>query len=114
MTLPPEPRFAEILPANDLISGADIRSSGVVALFKTEPLLAGKCAALLMKDAGCTFPRLPLLQEHVRRFAEGRHLRPLVGASTMHGHGERSLAPGHATGPLGLGGQRSVGGKSAQ
>ena len=59
VTLPPEPRFAEILPAHDLISGADIKSSGVVALFKTEPLLAGKCAALLMKDAGCTFPQCP-------------------------------------------------------
>ena len=55
----PEPRFAEILPVHDLISGADIRSSGVVALFKTEPLLVGKCAALLMKDAGCTFPQCP-------------------------------------------------------
>jgi hypothetical protein len=53
--LPPEPRYAEILPANDLISGAEIKSSGIVALFKTEPLLAGKCAALLMKDEGCTF-----------------------------------------------------------
>ena len=54
--LPPVPRYAEILPAHDLISGADIKSSGVVSLFKTEPLLAGKCAALLMKDEGCTFP----------------------------------------------------------
>ena len=53
--LPPEPRYAEILPSNDLISGAEIRQNGVVALFKTEPLLAGKCAALLMKDQGCTF-----------------------------------------------------------
>ena len=59
VTLPPEPRYAEILPVHDLISGADIRSSGVVALFKTEPLLVGKCAALLMKDVGCTFPQCP-------------------------------------------------------
>ena len=114
MTLPPEPRYAEILPANDLISGADIKSSGVVALFKTEPLLAGKCAALLMKDDRLHFPSVPLLQEHVRRLAEGRHVRPLVGASAVHGHGECSLAPWHASGPLGLGGQQSVGRESAQ
>ena len=59
VTLQPEPRFAEILHKNDLMSAGDIRSSGVVALFKTEPLLAGKCAALLMKDVGCTFPGCP-------------------------------------------------------
>ena len=53
--LPPVPRYAEILPANDLISGSEIKQHGVVSLFKTEPLLAGKCAALLMKDEGCTF-----------------------------------------------------------
>ena len=54
--LPPEPRYAEILHKNDLMSGGDIKSFGVVELFKTEPLLAGKCAALLVKDIGCTFP----------------------------------------------------------
>ena len=58
-TLPPEPRFAEILNKNDLMSAADIRSLGVVTLFKSEPLLAGKCAALLMKDVGCTFAGCP-------------------------------------------------------
>jgi len=56
VTLPPEPRYAEILPSNDLISGSDIRQHGIVSLFKTEPLLAGKCAAMLMKDEGCIFP----------------------------------------------------------
>jgi hypothetical protein len=59
VTLPPEPRFAEILNKQDLMSAADIRSLGVVELFKTEPLLVGKCAALLMKDVGCTFPNCP-------------------------------------------------------
>ena len=54
--LPPEPRYAEIAHRNDLMSAGDIRSFGVVELFKSEPLLAGECAALLMKDIGCIFP----------------------------------------------------------
>ena len=57
--LPPEPRYAEILHKSDLMSASDIRSLGAVALIKSEPLLAGKCAALLMKDLGCTFPGCP-------------------------------------------------------
>ena len=56
---PPELRFAEILHKNDLMPAADIISRGVVALFKSEPLLAGKCAAMLMKDVGRTFPGCP-------------------------------------------------------
>ena len=59
VTLPPEPRYAEILPAHDLMSGADIKSYGVVALFKTEPLLVGKCVAVLMRDTGCVYPQCP-------------------------------------------------------
>ena len=112
--IPPEPRFAEILHKNDLMSAADIRSLGVVALFKSEPLLAGKCAALQTADEGrrSHLPRLPVLQGA----AEHRHLRSLVGAPTptVHGLCDCSLAPGHATGTLGLGGQRSVGAKPAR
>ena len=47
VTLPPEPRYAEILPSNDLISGAEIRQNGVVALFRLFRVreLAGKSSS---------------------------------------------------------------------
>ena len=31
----------------------------MAALFKSEPLLTGHCAALLMKDVGCDYERCP-------------------------------------------------------
>ena len=57
--LPPGPRKAGILPAGELLPGAEIKSRNVVFLFKSEPLLNGQCAALLVKDEGCTWEKCP-------------------------------------------------------
>ena len=53
--LPPPPRKAGILADSELLSGDDIRSMGVVTLFKTEPMLKGKCTALYVRETGCTW-----------------------------------------------------------
>ena len=53
--LPPPPRKAGLLADSELLSGDDIRSMGVVTLFKTEPMLKGKCTALYVREAGCTW-----------------------------------------------------------
>lgn len=53
--LPPAPRFGNILPRHELISGPEVKSLGVVGLFQSEPILAGKCAALLVREDGCDF-----------------------------------------------------------
>ena len=58
--LPPGPRHAGILPASELLPGMEIKSRGVVNLFKAEPLLTGHCAALLMKDVSCDCKSRPL------------------------------------------------------
>ena len=48
-SLPPPPRKAGVLPDSELLSGDDIRSGGVIALFKTEPLLNRKCVAFYLR-----------------------------------------------------------------
>ena len=52
-TLPPPPRMAGVLPDSELLSSDDIRNGGVIALFKTEPLLNRKCVAFYLRKDGC-------------------------------------------------------------
>ena len=55
--LPPPPRKAGLLPDSELISGDEIRAANVVALFKTEPMLKGRCTALYVRDTGCIWDK---------------------------------------------------------
>ena len=51
--MPPPPPKASILPDSELLSDDDIRSGGVIELFKTEPLLNRKCVAFYLREGGC-------------------------------------------------------------
>ena len=64
--LPPPPRKAGLLADSELLSGDAIRALGVVTLFKTEPMLKGKCTALYVRDTGCTWDKCNYLS--VRKF----------------------------------------------
>ena len=55
--LPPPPRKAGVLADAELLSGDTIRSLGVVAPFKSEPMLKGKCTAFYVRDTGCTWDK---------------------------------------------------------
>ena len=45
LSLPPAPRFGNVLQQHELMSGEDIREQRLLPLFKAEPLLDGKCLA---------------------------------------------------------------------
>ena len=108
--LPPEPRFAEILHKQDLMSAADIRSLGVVDLFKTEPLLVGKCAALLMKDVGCTFPNCPYCTSSLIELPKADTCDVLSALRRCMGAANARSRPGTPRGRLdSVGSDKSVG-----
>ena len=99
------------------MSAAEIRSLGVVALFKSEPLLAGKCAAMLMKDIGCTFPGCPYCKKTLMELLKTdlcdltSALRRCMGTATAR---SRPGTPRGRSGSVGsdrsVGSQRSDGG----
>ena len=45
-SLPPPPRFGNVLPQNELVSGDEVKAQGLMPMFKAEPLLNGKCLGL--------------------------------------------------------------------
>ena len=49
----PPPRKAGILQDPELISNGIVKSLSVVSLFRTEPLLKGKCCAYCVREDGC-------------------------------------------------------------
>ena len=55
--LPPPPRKAGLLADSELLSGDEIRAAGVVTLFRTEPMLKGKCTAFYVRDTGCIWDK---------------------------------------------------------
>ena len=56
-SLPPAPpRFGNVLPQRELMSGDKIKAQGLMPMFKAEPLLNGKCLALYLRRDGCTCP----------------------------------------------------------
>ena len=87
-TLPPSPRKASVLPDCELISSDDVRNLGVIPLFKSEPLLAGKCVALYIKQGGCTYPKCMFCLRALREAASidpkdlAQALRRTIGSTS--------------------------------
>ena len=92
VTLLPEPRRADILPERGLMSAPEIKQLGVIGLFKSEPLLVGKCAALLLKDVGCTYPGCPYCKTSYAELPKTdlcdltSALRRCMGSASAHSH----------------------------
>ena len=108
-TLPPPPRKAGVLPDSELLSSDDIRSGGVIALFKTEPLLNRKCVAFYLREDGCSHAVCSSCLHSLREAPSldpsdvAQALRRTVGSSTARsragtpgGRRERSDSAGSA------------------
>ena len=110
--LPPPPRKAGLLADSELLSGDDIRSTGVVTLFKTEPILKGKCTALYVRETGCTCDKMQLLRRITERCGEhGPEISRTGGAARdrLIKRAQPAGDAGRTTRALGLGRQRHFG-----
>ena len=118
--LPPGPRKAGVLPDSELLSGDEIRAGDVVTLFKTEPMLKGKCTAFYVRDTGCSWDKCGYCTASLRDAAStdpgdlAQALRRSIGSA---GARSRSGTPGERRGrsdsagsATSAGSQRSDGG----
>ena len=117
ISMPPPPRKAGILPDSELLSGDDIRNGGVLALFKTEPILNRKCVAFYLREQRLHTRKVQLLPAFTERGREHRPERCRAGLAAHDRLVERAKPPrnaGRAARTLGLGWQRLVGRQPVQ
>ena len=116
--LPPPPRFGEVLPANELWTGEAIKAQNLMPLFKAEPLLAGTCMGLYLRQDGCTWDNCNFCMKSMRDASKTdpadleRALRRCCGTSSTR---ERTSTPGRgrsdsAGSASSVGSQNSTGG----
>ena len=65
-TLPPPPRFGNVLRQDELMSGEAVEEQGLMPMFKSEPLLNGKCIALYLRRDGCTYGNCGFCKKSLR------------------------------------------------
>ena len=65
-TLPPPPRFGNVLPQNELMSGDEVKAQGLMPMFKSEPLFTGKYLVLYLRRGGCTYGNCGFCKKSIR------------------------------------------------
>ena len=118
--LPPGPRKAGVLPESELLTGDEIRAGDVVTLFKTEPMLKGKCTAFYVRDTGCIWDKCNYCTASLRDAAStdprdlAQALRRSIGSSGARSRpptpGDRRGRSDSAGSATSVGSQRSDGG----
>ena len=120
VALPPGPRKAGVLPESELLTGDEIRAGDVVTLFKTEPMLKGKCTAFYVRDTGCIWDKCNYCTASLRDAAStdprdlAQALRRSIGSSGARSRpptpGDRRGRSDSAGSATSVGSQRSDGG----
>ena len=90
-SLPPPPRFGNALPQNELISAEEVKTQGLIPMFKAEPLLNGKCLGLYLRRGGCTYGNCGFCKKAA--FSSSKVRRCLKKISLQMGRGPALLTP---------------------
>ena len=96
-TLPPPPRFGNVLPQNELLLAEEIKEQGLMQMFRTEPLLTGKYLGLYLRRGGCTYGNYGFCMKSIRDAPNtdpGDTERALRRACSTANARERPGAPG--------------------
>ena len=117
-SLPPPPRFGNILQQHELISGEEIKEQNLAPLFKAEPLLNGECLGLYLRRDGCTYGNCGYCKKALRdapNIDPGDLERAVRRASGLMNARERTATPGlgrsdSAGSATSMGSQNSAGG----
>ena len=117
-SLPPPPRFGNVLQRHELMSGEEIREQRLMPLFKAEPLLDGKCLGLYLRRDGCTYKDCGFCKKAIRdapSTAPGDLERAVRRACGLTNARERTATPSRgrsdsAGSATSMGSQNSTGG----
>ena len=115
ISLPPAPRFGNILQQHELMSGEDIREQRLMPLFKAEPLLDGKCLARYLRRDGCVYKDCSFCKNSIAGEAStdpGDLERAVRRACGLTNARERTSTPGHGRSDS-VGSDRSIGSQNS-
>jgi hypothetical protein len=117
-SLPPPPRFGNVLQPHELMSGEEIKEQNLIPMFKAEPLLAGKCLGLYLRRGGCAYENCGYCKKSMKEAPNtdpGDLERAVRRACGLANTRERTSTPGRgrsdsAGSDRSMGSQNSTGG----
>ena len=115
LSLPPAPRFGNVLQQHELMTGEEIKEQRLIPLFKAEPLLDGKCLALYVKVGGCVYRDCGFCKKALREAPNtdpGDLERAVRRACGLTNKPERASTPGRGRSDS-VGSDRSVGSQNS-
>jgi len=114
-SLPPLPRFGNVLQQHELMSGEEIKEQNLIPMFKAEPLLAGKCLGLYLRRDGCTYENCGYCKKSMKEAPNtdpGDFERAVRRACGLANTRERPSTPGRGRSDS-AGSERSMGSQNS-